>query len=130
MIWAPCGSLQLWGGGRWVGGHLGAWGVSLDMCTCTCMHTHARNTKDKHVRKLQMAATMEAAMFIMFNMHACVCACACACMHAHVHAHMCGGCLHPTPPPQTHPPTPQGGYPPKLVKMQSDLNESEYFDFV
>ena len=22
------GSLQLWGGGRWVGGHLVAWGVS------------------------------------------------------------------------------------------------------
>ena len=30
------GSLQLWGGGRWVGEHLEAWGVSLH----TCMHTH------------------------------------------------------------------------------------------
>ena len=28
-----------------------------------------------------MAATMEAAMFIMFNMHACVCAHARVCMH-------------------------------------------------
>ena len=28
------GSLQLGGGGRWVGGHLGA-------CACACTHTHA-----------------------------------------------------------------------------------------
>ena len=65
-------------------------------------HVHARTRtkrEDKHVRKLQMAATMEAAMFIMFNMHACVCA------HVfHARAHMHGGC--------PHPPTPQGGYPP------------------
>ena len=54
-----------------------------------------------------MAATMEAAIFIMFNMHACVCAHACTCMCAHVH----GRCPHPTPPPPTHPPTPQGGTP-------------------
>ena len=32
------GSLQLWGGGRWVGGHLGAWG---GVPTCTHMHAHA-----------------------------------------------------------------------------------------
>ena len=55
-----------------------------------------------------MAATMEAVMVIMFNMHACVCAHACMCMH------MCmcmGGAPHPTPPPPnptlTHPPTPR-----------------------
>ena len=36
------GSLQLWGGGRWVGGHLGALGgVPTHTCTCTHMHTHA-----------------------------------------------------------------------------------------
>ena len=35
------GSLQLWGGGRLVGGHLGAWGVSPHPCICTHMHTHA-----------------------------------------------------------------------------------------
>ena len=34
------GSLQLWGGGRWVGGHLGTWGVSPHTCTCMCMHAH------------------------------------------------------------------------------------------
>ena len=35
------GSLRLWGGGRWVGGHLGAWGVSQHTPTRTCMHAHA-----------------------------------------------------------------------------------------
>ena len=32
------GSLRLWGGGRWVGGHLGAWG---SVPTHTHMHAHA-----------------------------------------------------------------------------------------
>ena len=63
-----------------------------------------------------MAATMEAAMFIMFNMHACVC----MYVHARVCTHVCGGC--PTQPhqhPETSPNTtathspPQGRYPPK-----------------
>ena len=39
------GSLQVWGGGRWVGGvwgQLGAWGVSPYACTHMCMHAHAR----------------------------------------------------------------------------------------
>ena len=37
------GSLQLWGGGRWVGDvlrHLWKCGVSLHTCTHMCMHTH------------------------------------------------------------------------------------------
>ena len=36
------GSLQFWGGGRWVGGVLGH-GVYPHMHahTCSCMHTHA-----------------------------------------------------------------------------------------
>ena len=36
------GSLQLWGGGWWVGGHLGAWGCPLTHAhahACTHMHT-------------------------------------------------------------------------------------------
>ena len=49
------GSLQLWGGGRWVVRGLGGWGVSPHMCTPmhmhTCMHTHTRKI-------LQMAANM------------------------------------------------------------------------
>ena len=91
VIWAPCGSLWLWGEGRLVGGASGGIGVSLDTYT----HVHARTCikrEDKHVRKLQMAATMEAAMFIMFNMHACVCTRVYACMHVRARAHMRGGC--------------------------------------
>ena len=57
---------------------------------------------------------MVAAMFIMFNMHACVYTCACTCMCECVHAHMYGGA--PTEP-YLHPPTPRGSIP-KSVKMQ------------
>ena len=35
------GSLWLWGGVRWMGGHLGTWGMSPDTRTCMRMHTHA-----------------------------------------------------------------------------------------
>ena len=58
-----------------------------------------------------MAASMEASMFIMFNMH--VHACVYLCMHAHV-------CLHGAPTPTTnHPSTPPipKGVTPKSVKM-------------
>ena len=73
------------------GGCLGAWGMSPHMCTCI------------HVQKLQMAADMEASMFIMFNMHVCACLCVrvhvCACMHACACVHMCACMGHP---PYTH----------------------------
>ena len=98
------GSLRLWGGGRWVGGHLGAWGVSPHACTCTHMHTHT-------CIKLQMAASMEASMFSMFNMnvHACVRACICVCMLACI-GHLPMHSYQP-PPTSIHPPPPQGGTP-------------------
>ena len=35
------GSLRLWGGGRWMGGHLGAWG-------CPHTHIHARACMHMH----------------------------------------------------------------------------------
>ena len=95
------------------------------------MHVHARTCtkrEDKHVRKLQMATTMEAAMFIMFNMHACVCARAYACVRARARAHVHGGCPHPTPPPPTHPPTPQG-VPPQISKNAIRLERIEIFRF-
>ena len=82
-----------------------------------------------------MAATMEAAMFIMFNMHACVCAIACACMHVCAHAHVRGGTPtqphpHPTPPPPIHPPThPPGGVPPQISKNMIRLERIEIFRF-
>ena len=79
------------------------------------MHTHVHTRthtkcKDKHVRKLQMAATMEAAMFIMFNMHACVCARA-------------WGVPPPTP---THPP---GEVPPHISKNAIRLERIKIFRF-
>ena len=124
MIWVPCASLRLWGGGRWVGGHLGAWGgVPRHVHT----HVHARTRtkrEDKHVRKLQMAATMEAAMFIMFNMHACMCAHACACVRARARVHVRGGCPHPP----THPPT-RGGTPPQISKNAIRLERIKIFRF-
>ena len=90
------------------------------------MHVHARTCmkrEDKHVRKLQMAATMEAAMFIMFNMHACMRARACVCVRAR--AHMRGGCPHPIPPPPTH----QGGVPPQISKNAIILERIKIFQF-
>ena len=93
------GSLWLWGGGRWVGSVFGAWGVSPHMCTH--MYMHAQTCM--HVQKLQMAADMEASMFIMFNMHVHACVCACVCVY------MGHPPIHPYPPPP-HQPTnhPQG----------------------
>ena len=43
LNFAVLGSLQLWGGGRWLGvsGASGGMGVSHHTCTCMCMHTHA-----------------------------------------------------------------------------------------
>ena len=73
-----------WGAFGGMGGVLRHMHMHVHACTCT-------KHEDKHVRKLQMAATMEAAMFIMFNMHACLCA------HA-------WGVPPPNPTP-THPPT-------------------------
>ena len=72
-----------------------------------------------------MAATMEAAMFIMFNMHACVCAraCMCVCMCAHVYVRE--GCPHPIHP---HPPTPRG-VPPQISKNAIRLEQIEIFRF-
>ena len=115
------GSLRLWGGGRWVGGCLG---VSVGMGgvpTCTHTHAHARTCMHTHTHtciELQMAASMEASMFSMFNMHvrACVRACACVCVrtcmgHPPTHSYL-------PPPPSTHLPPPQGGGPPESLKIR------------
>ena len=61
------------------------------MHTCMCAHMHTctcMSHQKLHVKKLQMATTMEAAMFIMIDMYGYVCAyvfahaymCACACI--------------------------------------------------
>ena len=41
LNFAVLGFLQLWGGGRWVGGVRGIWGHGGCPPTCTHMHTHA-----------------------------------------------------------------------------------------
>ena len=103
------GSLRLWGGGRWVGGCLGVsggMGVSPHACARMHMHTHT-------CIELQMAASMEASMFSMFNMHvrACVHACACACVCAWDTPHT--PITTPTP---IHPSaTPPGGWTPEIT---------------
>ena len=90
----------------------GCLGVSGGMGGCPHMHAHACARTHTHAHahtciELQMAASMEASMFSMFNMHvrACVRACAraCACVHAwdtppHTHTYP-----HPHPP-ICHPP--------------------------
>ena len=105
------GSLRLWGGGRWVGGCGGIWGhlggMSPHASACTQMHTHT-------CIELQMAASMEASMFSMFNMHVCVCVRACTCVC------MCTCMGHPphTPiPTPPHPPIchPPGGWTPRIT---------------
>ena len=101
------GSLRLWGGGRWVGGCLGvSWGMGVPphACAHTHMHTHT-------CIELQMAASMEASMFSMFNMYVC------ACVYVHVYMHGTPPPTHPylPPPPSTHLPPPPGGWIPGIT---------------
>ena len=111
------GSLWLWGGGRWVRGHLGAWrGVPPHM------HTHAHAHAHTHIYTcIEIANGRRHGgihvyhVYNMFNMHVhvCVCACACVCMHAcmgHPPTHP-----YPSPPPSTTPPV---GGPPESLKIR------------
>ena len=113
-------SLRLWGGGRWVGGHLVAWeGVPTHTHTHAhaCTHTHAhlymyRNCKWSPTWRHPCLACL--ACLTCMCVHACVRVCVCACVHAwdtppHTHT---------PPPPSTHPPPPPGGGPPKSLKIQ------------
>ena len=106
MFWAPCGSGEGAGGWGGVWGYLGTWGVSPHARTHTCI-------------ELQMAASMEASMFSMFNMHACACVCTCTCMgHPPTHPYL-------PPPPSTHLPPPRGVDPRNHLKFD---NTSTYQD--
>ena len=71
-----------------------------------------------------MAASMEASMFIMFNMYVHVCVHACM--------HMCACMGHPHPPthPSTHPTHPQGGWPPNQLKCYNTWTKLRYFNSV
>ena len=65
-----------------------------------------------------MATTMEAAMFIMFNIHACVCAC--------MHVRTCMG-VPPPNPTSTHPPP--RGVPSQISKNAIRLEQIDIFWF-
>ena len=114
MFWAPCGSGEGAGGWGGVWGYLGAWG---GVPTCTHTHAHARTRTHTHTHtciELQMAASMEASMFSMFNMHVRACVRACLCVR--VHAYMHGTPPHtliPTPTPIHTSATPPGGGDPR-----------------
>ena len=98
------------GGGGWLGGVGGGWGVPP-----THVHMHARTCmRGKHDNSMQMAAPIGFGEIpgIPYDV-----ICACACVHACACARVGGGpCHHPTP---IHPPpTPQGGGSPESVKIQ------------
>ena len=118
------GSLRLWGGGRWVGGYLGAWG---GVPTCTHTHAHSRTCTHTHTHtciELQMPPAWR---------HPCLacltCMCVRACVRVRVHAYMHGTPPHtliPTPTP--HPPI---CHPPRGVDPRNHLkfdNTSTYQD--
>ena len=94
------GSLQLWGGGRWVGGvwrHLGEWGVSPHAHTHTCTHAHVymyRNCKWPPTWRHPYLACL-------------------TCME-HPLTHPC-----PTPPPSTHLPSLRGVDPQNQLKFDN-----------
>ena len=121
MFWAPCGSGEEAGGWGGVWGYLGAWG---GVPTCMHMHAHARTCTHTCI-ELQMATSMEASMFSMFNMHVCACmhVCMCVCVR------MCmGHPLHTHTYPHPHPPI---CHPPRGVDPQNHLkfnNTSTYQD--
>ena len=113
------GSLQLWGGGRWVVGGLGDGG-----CTHTCVHTHActcMHACTHTCKKLQMAANMFI-MIVVSSLSSPSSQC-----HPHVIPmlslssphHLCNPHIIPNPPFNPPPtPTPTQGGPPKSVKIQ------------
>ena len=126
------GSLQLWEGGRWVGGIWGHGGVPRHMHmhmhahTCTCMHTHARNTKINMLENCKwLPPWRQPCLSCLTCMHVCVHMHACACMCVHMHACACM-CVHmciwgaPTQSHPIHPPThpPPRWYPSKSVKTR------------
>ena len=104
-------------GGGASGGIWGHGGVSPHACTHMRMHAHAHTHT---CIKFQMAASMEASMFSMFNMHV---TCVRACVRMRVRA-----CVHGTPPPthscrppprSIHPAPPAGGDPWNQLKFDN-----------
>ena len=110
------GSLQLWGGGRWVGG---IWGYG------GCPHTHAHAHTHAH---LYMYRNCKWPLTWRHPCLACLtCMCVCACMHVHVCAcvHAWDIPPHPHPPLSTHLPPQRGVDPRNHLKCN---NTSTYQD--
>ena len=119
------GSLRLWGGGRWVGGIWGHGGVSLDRCTCTCMHAHARNAKINMLGNCkwpppwrQPCLSCLTCMHVCVHVHACAYACTCVC-----------GVSPPNSTPTISTNQPPQGVPPKISKNVITLEQIEIFRF-
>ena len=112
------GSLQLWGGGRWVGASGGMGGVPTHMH----MHMHAHTHTHAHLymyRNCKWLPTWR---------HPCLACLTCMCMHACVCVHACMGWppTHPYPPnPSNHLPPPRGVDPQNHLKFD---NTSTYQD--
>ena len=111
------GSLRLWGGGRWVGRHLGAWG---GVPTHRHMHAHAHTCTHAHLymyRNCKWPPTWRHPCLACLT---CMCVRACVCMHeTPPHTPM------PTPTPIHPSATPQGVDPRNHLKFD---NTSTYQD--
>ena len=113
------------GRGRWVGGHLGAWGVSLDTYTHTCMQAHARNAKINMLGNCKwLPPWRQPCLSCLTCMHVCAHVHVHACMRVHVCTCMGGAPIQPHP----HPPTPQGGYP-QISENAIRLERIKIFQF-
>ena len=93
------GSLQLWGGGRWVGGVSGASGGMGGVTTCMFMHAHACKCMYRNCKWLPTwrHPCLSCLTCMYVHAHACLCA-----WDTPLHTHTW---LHPHPPIH-HPPGP------------------------
>ena len=121
MLWVPCSS----GEGADGLGADGGMGVSLDRCTCTCMHTHAWNAKINMLGNWKWPPPWrQPCLSCLTCTHVCAHVHACMCMHMHL---CIGGALTQS---QPHPPTdpPPGGYP-EISKITIKLERIKIFRF-
>ena len=122
MICAPCGSVE---GADGLAGIWGHGGVSLDMCTCMCMHAHARNTKINMLGNCKWPSPWrQPCLSCSTCMHVCAHMRVHACMHVHMCTCVAGASTQPNP----HPPTPQG-VPPQISKNAIRLERIKIFQF-
>ena len=113
-----------WGGGGWVhggGGGYGLWGVShahthAHACTRTHARTHMHARHANHAKHGCLHVSSHLQFLYMYTcvyVHVCVCACMCVCGGTPSHAPRCP--WHPPPP--THLPPPQSRREPKTAKF-------------